>query len=160
MAAQVDYTALEGLGDAYAAATKAIKTGFQLAGPPAKSIGLDGWVKITLDFSKTNLTDGDWAKFFVIPAGYFVIEVMTKIITVEAGAAGIVIGDTDADHATEWVATQTGQVANVVNRTLVADANGATRGKYYHAAGALYMSGTSNFDTLKIDVYVHMMKMD
>jgi hypothetical protein len=158
--ALVDYTALEGLGDTGALATKAIKTSFPLTGVPAKSIGHDGWMRIRLDFSKTNLTDGEWAKFFVIPAHTFVLEVMTNIITIEAGASGITIGDADADHTATWLASQTGQVANVVNRTLVADANGATRGKYYHAAGALYISGTALFDTLVIDVYVHLMKME
>jgi hypothetical protein len=160
MAALVDYTALEGLGDTGAAATKAIKTSFPIAGPPAKSIGHDGWVKIRLDFSKTNLTDGDWAKFFVIPAHTFVMEVMTNIITAEGGASGVTIGDTNADHSTEWLATQAASSANVVNRTLVAATNGATRGKYYHTAGALYISATATLDTLVIDVYVHLMKME
>ena len=38
MAALVDFTALEGLGDTGAAATKAIKTGYPLAGGPVKAI--------------------------------------------------------------------------------------------------------------------------
>lgn len=158
--ALVDFTALEGLGDSYAAATKAIKTGFPKEGPPAQSIGLDGWVKVRLDFSKTNLTDGEWAKFFVIPAGTFIIELMTRVLTVEGGAAGVTIGDTSADHSTEWVATQDANTDNEVNRTLVADANGATRGKFYSAAGALYLSATSDLNALLMDVYIHLMKLD
>ena len=68
-------------------------------------------LKFVFDFAKTNLTDGDWAKFFIIPAHTFVIEVMTNIITVEGAASGV-IGDTSADHSDEWLATSADRSSN------------------------------------------------
>ncbi len=153
MATQVDYTAL--------AEATGFKDGFPICNAsPVDGIAKDFWRKVRLDFSKTNLTDGDWAKIMAIPAHTHIKEVMTCIVTPEGAASGIVVGDADADHSATWVAAQDGDVADVVKITLVADANGATRGKYYHAAGALYLSATALLDTLVIDVYVHCMTMD
>ena len=153
MAALVDYTAL----------TKA--TGFSDGFPLAQPTPFDGkekdfWRKVRLDFSKTNLTDADWAKIMVIPAHTFVIEVMTCIVTIDAEATVIYVGDASSDHSNTWEANATGAVADVVTITLVADTNGATRGKYYHSAGALYLSANATLDTLVIDVYVHCMMLD
>ncbi len=127
---------------------------------PVDGINKEFWRKVRLDFSKTNLADGTWAKIMVIPAHTRVKEVMTCIVTPEGAASGIGIGDVDADHSVTWVAAQDGDAADVTKITLVADANGATRGKYYHAAGALYLSATALLDTLVIDVYAHMMIID
>ena len=153
MAALVDYTAL-------APATGWTDTFPVCAATPVDGIAKDFWRKVRVDFSLTNLADADWAKIMTIPAHTYVFEVMTVIVTAEGGAAGITIGDASADHTTTWVATQAGTSANVAAITLVADANGATRGKYYHTAGALYISGTSAFDTLVIDVYARCMTLD
>jgi hypothetical protein len=153
MAALVDYTALT-------TATGWTDTFPKCAATPVDGIKKDFWRKVRVDFSLTNLADADWAKIMVIPAHTYVFEILTCILTVEAADAGIVIGDASADHTTTWITAQTGQVADVAHITLVANTNGATRGKYYHAAGALYISGTSAFDTLCIDVYVHCMTLD
>ena len=147
----------------YTAKTKA--QGFNDGFPAAQATPFDGlkkdfWRKVRLDFSKTNLADGDWAKVMVIPAHTYVQEVMTCIVTPEGGASGIGVGDVSADHSVTWLAAQDGNVADTTKITLVADANGATRGKYYHAAGALYISATAILDTLVIDVYVHCMVVD
>ena len=153
MAAEVDYTAL----------TKA--TGFSDGFPLAEPTPFDGkekdfWRKVRLDFSKTNLAAADWAKVMIIPAHTYVKEVMTYIVTPEAAAAALCVGDVSADGSVTWVASQDGDVADVVKITLVAATNGATRGKYYHAAGAIYVSATSILDTLVLDVYVHCMVLD
>jgi len=153
MAALVDYTAL------------AEATGFKDTFPistntPYSGVAKDYWRKVRLDFSLTNLTDADWAKFMTIPAHTFVIEVMTYIVTIDAGVTTIYIGDANADHTLTWEANATAAVADVVTITLVADTNGATRGKYYHAAGALYISANATMDTTVIDIYVHCMNMD
>lgn len=153
MAALVDFTALKPA------------TGFTDGFPKAEPTPFDGkdkdfWRKVRLDFSKTNLADADWAKIMVIPAHTYVIEVMTYIVAIQADATTIYIGDANADHTATWEANATGAVADVVAITLVADTNGATRGKYYHAAGALYLSATVALSTLVIDVYVHCMVMD
>jgi hypothetical protein len=153
MAALVDYTALT-------PATGWEDTFPVCASTPVDGIAKDFWRKVRIDFSLTNLTDTDWAKIMVIPAHTYVFEVMTVIVTPEGEAAGITVGDVDADHTVTWVPTQAGTSANVTTITLVATTNGATRGKYYHAAGALYISGTSDFDTLVIDVYAHCMTLD
>ena len=153
MAALVDYTALT-------TATGWTDTFPICAATPVDGIQKDFWRKVRVDFSKTGLADTNWAKIMTIPAHTYVFDVMTYIVTLEAGAAGITIGDADADHTTTWVATQAGTAADVAKITLVADTNGITRGKYYHTAGALYISGTSAFDTLVIDVYAHCMTLD
>ena len=153
MAALVDYTALTpatGFEDGYPVAVKT----------PVSGLKVDYWRKVRLDFSLTNLAAADWAKIMVIPANTYVLDVMTYILTEEGGASGITIGDASADGSTTWVATQDGNVADVAKITLVADANGATRGKLYSSAGALYLSATAELDTLKIDVYVHCINLN
>lgn len=160
MAAEVDYTALEGLGDTGAAATKALKTGFPLSGPPAQALKQEGWIKLSLDFAKTNLAAADWAKIFDIPDRMYIFDILTNIKKIEGQDSVITIGDASADGSVTWVAAQTGQVVDVTHRTLVADANGATRGKFYATGGGLYISSTSILDTLKIDIYVHFMMID
>ena len=157
--AVVDFTLLEGLGDTGAAATKAIKTGYPLAGGPVKGIKHDFYIKVAANFAKTNLTDGDW-KIFTIPANMYVFDILTVITKVEAADCGLVIGDASANHDTTWITAQTGQVIDIAHKTLVADANGATRGKFYPAGGALYCSATSNFDTLAFDLYIHAVMLD
>ena len=153
MAALVDYTALT--------AATGWEDGFPIcAATPVDGIKKDFWRKVRVDFSLTNLTDGDWAKIMVIPAHTYVFEVMTYIVTEEGGASGVTIGDASSDHSNTWVLTQTAAAADVTSITLVAATNGATRGKYYHTAGGIYISGTATFDTLVIDVYVHCMTMD
>ena len=153
MAALVDYTAL--------AEATGFKDTFPIStGTPFGGVQKDYWRKVRLDFSKTNLTDADWAKIMTIPAHTFVTEVMTYIVTIQATATTIYIGDANADHTATWEANATAAVADVVTITLVADTNGATRGKYYHAAGALYLSATVDLTTVVIDVYVHCMNLD
>jgi hypothetical protein len=153
MAALVDYTALvesTGFKDTFPVA----------AATPFAGVAKDFWRKVRLDFSKTNLTDADWAKIMTIPAHTYVHEVMTYIVTIQADATTIYIGDANADHTATYEANATGAVADVVTITLVADTNGATRGKYYHTAGALYLSATVTLTTLVIDVYVHCQTLD
>jgi hypothetical protein len=153
MAALVDYTAL----------TEATgwTDGFPIcASTPVDGVATDYWRKVRLDFSKTNLATADWIKFMVIPAHTYVHEIMTHVLTADAGATALVFGDAAGDASETWLATAAGDVADIVKITLVADTNGATRGKYYHTAGALYMSPTGICDTLLIDVYVHCMNMD
>ena len=161
MAALVDFTALAGLNDFPYSATKALKNGFGVnTGEPTSGTGRDFWRKVRIDFSKTNLAAADWAKFADIAAKTYVFEILTEIIVVESAGSGITIGDANADSSTTWTATQTGQVAGVTAITLVSDANGATRGKYYNTAGALYISGTGALTTLVIDIYIHCMILD
>jgi len=153
MAALVDYTALT--------TATGWTDGFPIcAATPVDGTATDFWRKVRLDFSKTNLASADWAKIMVIPAHTYVHEILTHVLTVDAGATALEFGDSAGDGATEWLATAAGDVVDIVKITLVADTNGATRGKYYHAAGALYMSPTGICDTLLIDVYVHCMKLD
>lgn len=130
------------------------------ASTPIAGVGKDYWRKIRLDFSLTNIATDDWAKIMVIPAHTYVMEVMAYVVTADAGVTALVLGDVNADGELAWLATSAGDVADVVTITLVADTNGATRGKYYHAAGALYMSPTGVGDTLVLDVYVHCINMD
>jgi hypothetical protein len=153
MAALVDYTALvesTGFKDGYP----------QSGGEPVDGIGKDYWRRVRLDFSKTNLTDADWAKIMVIPAHTYVMDLKTYIVTIQSTATTIYIGDANADHSETYETNVTGAVADVVSTMLVADTVGATRGKYYHAAGALYLSATVTLTTLVIDVYVHCMNMN
>jgi len=152
MAALVDYTALT--------AATGWEDSFPIcATTPVSGIKKDFWRKVRVDFSLTGLTDGDWAKIMVIPAHTYVFEVMTVIVTAEGGAAGVTVGDVNQDHTNTWVTTQVGTSANVALIT-PGSTNGLTGGKYYHAAGALYTAGTSAFDTLVLDVYVHCLTMD
>jgi len=153
MAALVDYTAL-------LPATGFTDTFPESANTPYSGVAKDYWRKVRLDFSKTNLTDADWAKFMTIPAHTYVLEVMTYIVTIDTHATTIYIGDANADHTATWEANATAAVADVVTITLVADTNGATRGKYYHAGGALYISANALMDTAVIDIYVHCMNLD
>jgi hypothetical protein len=153
MAAVVsDYTALT--------AATGFKEPFPIGdGTPWSGLKKDFWRKVRLDFSKTGLTDGLAAKIMTIPAHTLVLEVMTCILTVEAAGAGITIGDTTTDHDNVWVTTQAGDTLDILFKTPAAT-NMAAGGKYYHAGGALYMYGTSAFDTLQIDVYVKCMIVD
>ena len=130
------------------------------AATPVDGLAKDFWRKVRLDFALTNLATADWAKIMDIPAHTYVHEVMAYVATVDAGVTALVIGDVDADGELAWLATSAGDVVDVVTITLVADTNGATRGKYYHTAGALYMSPTGICDTLVLDVYVHCMNLD
>lgn len=153
MAALVDYTALteaEGYFNTFPIC----------AATPVDGIKKDFWRKVRLDFSLTNLATADWAKIMVIPAHTYVHEVLVHVLTLDAGVIGFVIGDDPADGDLTWLATADGTAADVTFITLVADTNGATRGKYYHAAGALYFSPNGICDTLVVDVYVHCMTMD
>lgn len=153
MAALVDYTALTeatGFKDTFPVSTST----------PFGGVGKDFWRKVRLDFSLTNLTDGDWAKIMTIPAHTYVFDVMTYIVTIQATATDIEIGDANADSSHTWEENATGAVADIVTITLVADTNGATRGKYYHTAGALYLCADATLTTLVIDVYVHCMTLD
>ena len=153
MAALVNYTALTHATGYY--------DKFPLcAATPVDGIKKDFWRKVRLDFSKTNLATADWAKIMVIPAHTYVHEVLTHVLQVDAGVVGFVIGDDPADGDLTWLATAAGDVVDIVKITLVADTNGATRGKYYHTAGALYFSPTGICDTLALDVYVHCMTID
>jgi hypothetical protein len=114
-----------------------------------------GWDKIRVDFTKKHLAAADWAKIAVIPAHTYVFEVATYIVVPAAAASAFCVGDVSADGSVTWVASQDADTADVVAITLVADTNGATRGKYYHSAGALYVSATPEMDTLVVDIYVH-----
>lgn len=118
-----------------------------------------GWDKIRIDFTKEHLAAADWAKVMTIPAHTYVHEVMTYIVTPCAVASALCVGDASADGSVTWVASQDGNVADTVKITLVADTNGATRGKFYHTAGALYVSATPEMDTLVLDIYVHYFYM-
>jgi hypothetical protein len=118
-----------------------------------------GWDKVRVDFSKTNLTDGDWAKIMTIPAHTYVFDTMTYIVKIQATGTTIYLGDANADHELAWNTNITAAVADVVAPTLVADTNGATRGKFYHTAGGIYMSSTVTLTTVVIDVYVQHMHM-
>ena len=152
MPALVDYTAL-------VPATGWTDTFPICAATPVDGIAKDFWRKVRVDFSLTGLADADWAKIMVIPAHTYVLEVMTVIVTAEAGAAGVTVGDVSQDHTNTWVTTQVGTGANVALIT-PGSTHGLTSGKYYHAAGALYVSGTSAFDTLVLDVYARCMTLD
>jgi hypothetical protein len=153
MAALVDYTALT-------TATGWTDTFPKCAATPVSGLCKDYWRKVRLDFSKTNLATADWIKLMVIPAHTYVHEILTHVLTADAGAVGLVFGDAATDASENWLATAAGDVADIVKITLVADTYGATRGNYYHTAGALYMSPNGICDTLCIDVYVHCMNMD
>ena len=130
------------------------------AASPVDGVGKDFWRKIRIDFTLTNLEAADWAKIMVIPAHTYVFEVITVIVAQEGQGSGLTIGDANSDSDATWLSSQAADTKDVVKITLVADANGATRGKYYHAAGAIYCSGTSKFDALILDVYVHCMTID
>lgn len=153
MAALVDYTALT--------AATGWKDSFPIcAATPVSGIKKDFWRKVRVDFSKTGIAADDWAKIMVIPAHTYVFEIMTYIVTID-GAQDIVMGDAATDASNTWRAAIAVGVADVTTITLVADTNGATRGKYYHAAGGLYLSPAAvALDTLCIDVYVHCMTLD
>jgi hypothetical protein len=152
MAALVDFTVLT--PDA------GFHDGFAMSGAPVDGITKDFWRKVRLDFSKTNVVQTDWIKFMVIPAGTFVFDIMTRIIQVD-GAQNIVIGDAAGDASNTWIAAVAVGVADVVVPTLVAETLGATRGKFYASAGALYLSPAGvDLDTLIIDIYVHCMLLD
>jgi len=130
------------------------------ASTPVSGFGKEYWRKVRLDFSLTNLATADWAKIMDIPAHTYVKKVMANVLTVDAQVTALVIGDVDADGELAWLATSAGDVVDVVTITLPADTNGATGGKYYHTAGALYMSPTGACDTLVLDIYVHCMNID
>ena len=153
MAALVDYTALT--------AAEGWEDGFPIcAATPVDGIAKDFWRKVRIDFSLTNLANDSWAKIMTIPAHTYVFEIMTYIVTID-GAQNIVMGDAATDASNTWRAAIAVGVADVTTITLVADTNGATRGKYYHAAGGLYLSPAAvDLDTLVIDVYVHCMTLD
>jgi len=153
MAALVDYTAL-------APATGWTDTFPVCAATPVDGIAKDFWRKVRVDFSLTNLANDSWAKIMTIPAHTYVFEIMTYISTID-GAQNIVMGDAATDASNTWRAAIAVGVADITTITLVADTNGATRGKYYHAAGGIYISPAAvDLDTLVIDVYVHCMTLD
>ena len=153
MAALVDYTAL--------ATATGWTDGFPIcASTPVDGIKKDFWRKIRVDFSKTNLANDSWCKIAAIPAHTYVFEIMTYIVTID-GAQNIVMGDAATDTSNSWRAAIAVGVADITTITLVADTNGATRGKYYHAAGGIYLSPAAvDLDTLCIDVYIHCMTLD
>ena len=153
MAALVDYTALT--------AATGWEDGFPIcAATPVDGIAKDFWRKVRVDFSLTNLANDSWAKIMTIPAHTYVFEIMTYIATID-GAQNIVMGDAATDASNTWRAAIAVGVADITTITLVADTNGATRGKYYHAAGGIYISPAAvDLDTLVIDVYVHCMTLD
>lgn len=151
MAAVVDYTAL----------TEA--AGFKDTFPIADTTPVDGiskefYRKVRVDFSLTNLAMGDWAKIMVIPAHTYVKDVFAVVVVGET-AGNILIGDANADQSNTWLTTLAATSANTLLKTPAAT-NQATWGKYYHAAGALYLSISAAFNEAMIDVYVLCQTID
>ena len=130
------------------------------ASTPVDGLRKDFWRKVRLDFALTNLDTADWAKIMVIPAHTYVFEILVNVLRVDAGATALEFGDGAGDGAVEWLAVAAGDVVDVVKATLIGDTNGITGGKYYHTAGALYMTPTGICDTLALDVYVHCITVD
>ena len=126
---------------------------------PVDGIKKDFWRKVRVDFTLTGLADASQATIMQIPAHTYIFEVMTVIVAGNTAAAGLTVSDESGDHGNAWVTTQVAQTANTALIT-PGSTNGLTKGKYYHAAGALYCSGTANFAQLILDVYVHCMTID
>lgn len=151
MAALVDYTAL----------TEA--EGFKDFAPIADSTPVDGlnkefWRKVRVNFSLTNLAMADWAEIMVIPAHTYVLDVFAVVVAAET-AGNILVGDGGTDQSNNWITTTAATTINTLIKTIAATLP-AAGGKYYHAAGALYLSISAAFNEAIIDVYVKCMKID
>ena len=113
-------------------------------------------VRVNFGTTGTGLAAADWATVLNIPAHTYVMSITSCIVVAEAADAAIVVGEGDANA--DWIAAQTGQVADVCKSTIHTDANG--KGKYFHTAGVITISATSALDTLVIDLYVLCMTID
>jgi len=151
MAALVDYTALteaEGFKDTFPVASKT----------PVDGLNKEFWRKVRVDLSLTNLAMGDWAKIMVIPAHTYVKDVFAVVVVAET-AGNILVGDANADQSNTWITATAATSADALIKT-PASTNQATWGKYYHAAGALYLSISAAFDEAILDVYVLCQQID
>jgi hypothetical protein len=149
MAALVDYTALT---------DGSLATGSPMGeATPFDGIKKDYWVKIHLDFTVTSLTDGDWAKFYDIPAGTFIDKVICHVVAKAAGDLALCIGDTNGDHANEWIADIDDDTDDVAKASAPGDTNGVLGGVFYPIGGGLYISSTvDNMIADILDIYVHV----
>jgi hypothetical protein len=151
MAALVDYTALT--------EAEGFKDGFPIcSGSPVDGACKEFFRKVRVDFSLTNMASGDWAKIMVIPAHTYVLDVFAVVVVAET-AGNILVGDAGTDQTNNWITTTAATSANTLIKT-PASTNMATWGKYYHSAGALYLSISAAFNEAIIDVYVKCITID
>lgn len=151
MAALVDYTALT--------EAEGFKDGFPICGgSPVDGVCKEFFRKVRVDFSLTNMANADWAKIMVIPAHTMVLDVFAIVVAAE-GAGNILVGDAGTDQTNNWITTTAATSANVLIKTIGATLP-AAGGKYYHAAGALYLSISAAFNEAIIDVYVKCITID
>ena len=152
--AALDYTALTAA------------TGWTEGFPICQATPVDGlqktfWRKARVNFATatgTPLTDADWAKIMVIPAHTFVMCVMAVVVVAET-AGDFYVGDAGTDGTNNWITTSDLTTINTVKLT-PASTNMATNGKYYHTAGALYISASATLNEAMVDLYVKCMTID
>lgn len=113
-----------------------------------------------IDFSKVNLASDDTAQVLQIGAGIHVMNVFTKLLTVEGSANSLSIGDDD--NGTSWDGTVN------LNTTVDTYTNSINGTDAYAAAGKTYTvddtidlepTGNATIDTAKLKIWAHCLDL-
>lgn len=123
---------------------------------PADSLNKAFVLRNRIDFSVVNTTASATVQALAIPAGTFVLDVLTELITAEGSALTATLGDGSGANSWDASIDLNTTAGTVTQATVGTDAYAAStaRGKVYTAADTIdLVTSAAAADTAVIDVF-------